>query len=258
MVANVTLALALGLLGIVLGPFLGIIVDRAVERERPEPEHRCQVCGHGFGIRSLIPVASWFGRCPTDPGHRNLRYPLTDIATAVTFAVAGMRFGWTWQLAPYLILFAALVVMSVIDAETHLLLDILTGPSLAIGLFLVLVLSGANDYSAGVWPAMTGAAVFGVFMFLAYRVYPPGLGFGDVKLAPTLGLFLGWLSTNPLGAVVLVIYAILFANLGAAIVGFVLRAIKKSGRGAEIPLGPFLTLGTVVLIVMSNQVLATS
>lgn len=250
------LPLLLAIAGLLIGPLLGIIVDRAVERERPEPHHRCRTCGESLGSTSLVPVLSWFARCPTDSTHRNLRYPAVDILTAAGFAVAGLRFGWTWQLGPYLLLFAALVVMSVIDYETHLLLDILTWPSLGVGLFLVLVLSGVNGYEEGIWPALIGAMVYGVIMFLAYRAYPPGLGMGDAKLAPTLGLFLGWLSTSPMGAIRLVFYALIVAMLGAGLLGLLLRVIKVNDGDAELPLGPALALSAVVMIVMSESILS--
>ncbi len=249
------LAILLALVGLLIGPLLGIVVDRAVERERPELNHRCRTCGTSLGSTSLIPVLSWFARCPTDRSHRNLRYPAVDILTAASFAVAGLRFGWTWQLGPYLLLFAVLVVMSVIDYETHLLLDILTWPSLGVGLFLVLVLSGVMGYEEGIWPALVGAIVYGVIMFLAYRAYPPGLGMGDAKLAPTLGLFLGWLSTTPMGAIRLVFYALIVAMLGAGLLGLALRMVRVNDKDAELPLGPALAMSAVLMIVVSDSIL---
>ncbi len=249
------LPLLLALVGLAIGPLLGIVLDRAVERERPEPLHRCRTCGTGLGINSLIPILSWFISCPTDAAHSKWRYPLTDIATAVAFAVAGARFGWTWQLGPYLLLFAALVVMSVIDLETHLLLNILTGPALGVGLFLVLVLSGVNNYDDGIWPALIGAGVYGAMMFFFYRLYPPGMGMGDAKLAPTLGLFLGWMTTTPVNAIRIVLFAMIVSFFGHAMIGLALRLSKRVGKGAELPMGPALAVGAVVMIVLSDRFL---
>ncbi len=249
------LPLILAVLGLAIGPLLGIVVDRAVERERPEPFHRCRDCGTALGSRSLVPIASWFIPCPTDPTHRRWRYPLTDVVTAVAFAVAGARFGWSWQLGPYLALFAALVVMSVIDLETHLLLNILTGPALAVGLFLVLTLSGANNYDDGIWPALIGAGLYGGMMFFFWRLYPPGMGMGDAKLAPTLGLFLGWMTTTPVNAIRIVLFAMIISFLGHAIIGLSLRAFRRIGAGAELPMGPALAIGAVAMIVLSDQLL---
>ena len=40
---------------------------------------------------------------------------------------------------------------------------------------------------------MAAAAVLWLFYFLLRLAYPPGMGFGDVKLAGVLGLYLGYL-----------------------------------------------------------------
>ncbi|MDA3038581.1 MAG: A24 family peptidase [Actinomycetota bacterium] len=189
--SNVLIALLLFVFGLVIGPLLGVVVDRAVDRERLVAEHRCPSCRASLGAAALIPLRHWFLRCPDDETHRQHRYWLVDFTAAAAFATAGLRFGWSWELAPYLGLFAALVVMSVIDLETHLLLNILTYPALFAGIFVILLLSGPTGTEARIWPAIVGGAVYGGVLGAAFLVYPPGLGLGDVKLAPTLGLFLG-------------------------------------------------------------------
>ncbi|MFT7597268.1 MAG: leader peptidase (prepilin peptidase)/N-methyltransferase [Acidimicrobiales bacterium] len=241
------LALFLFLCGLVVGPLLGVIVDRAVDREKLAAEHRCQVCRCSLGNASLLPVFSWFRRCPTDTSHSWWRYPLTDLATAAAFAAAGVRFGMSIDLVPYLLFFAALVTMSVIDIETHLLLNILTYPTLLAGLVLVLVLSGSDGAQDRIWPALIGALLFGGILGAAFLAYPPGMGLGDVKLAPSLGLFLGWMSTEQMIAVRLVFYAILLSFLVAGVSGVILNAIRGDRR-AEIPMGPFLAAATIVIV----------
>ena len=158
------LIVVLSLIGLALGPMIGIVVDRAVERERPALTHRCPTCRSDLGRSSMAPVWSWFARCPLDAAHPVWRYPLTDVATAVLFAAGAARFGWNWELGPYLFLFGALVAMSVIDLETHLLLDLLTLRTLAVGIVLVLVLSGSNGAEDHIWPALIGAGVYGGFL----------------------------------------------------------------------------------------------
>lgn len=254
-------AILLGLLGLVVGPLLGIAVDRLVEREAFVATHRCQKCGVDLGgVRALLPFASWRRRCPQDPSHPRWRYPLVDLATAASFALAGWRFGLTWQLAPYLAFFAALVVMLVIDIEHHLLLNILTYPTMLGGAFLVLVLSGPNDYSAGLNPAFIAAAVVGVFYLVMHLVYPPGLGLGDVKLVPSLGLFLGWLTVDTADALRLVLWTMIGAMLGAGLVGLGIRTWAQRQPPerfadqpddwipGEVSLGPFLALATILAI----------
>ena len=197
----ISLVVLLGLFGVVVGPWLGILADRAPERSRPRIEHRCPRCRHGWGHRSLVPLIDWRGQCGNCGGSKGLRYLLVDVASMASFMAVGWRFGADWRLVPYLMLAAVLVVLSVIDLETHLLPNVIVGPAIASGLFGVLVLSGELDYQEGIFPALLGATVFGALTGLVHVVHEPGMGFGDVKLSLLLGLFVGWLHPELLVAV---------------------------------------------------------
>lgn len=74
---------------------------------------------------------------------------------------------------------------------------------------------------------------------------------GDVKLAPTLGLYLGYYSWSDL---VLGLFAgfMLGAVTGLAIVGVVLlrRGRARDALRKSIPFGPFLCLGALLPIVV--------
>ncbi len=234
------------LLGPLLGPLLGVLVDRSVDRETPEPFLRCPRCSQRLPVPFPVPVVSWFARCPNN--HRSWRYPVIDLGAGVLFAIAGWTFGWSWQLVPYLIFFAMLAVMSVVDIEHKLLLDIFTFPALFFGLFVVLALSGPNDFEAGIAPALWAGGLYFVFFFLANRIYPPGMGLGDVKLAPSLGLFLGWLADDSFRGVQITMTAILIGLLSGAVIGM----IAQRSRKAEVPFGPFMVLGAVAMIAITT------
>lgn len=254
------LILGLFALGLIVGPVLGIAVDRTVERVRPRPEHRCVRCEHGQGARSLIPVISWRQKCLGCGRHKGLRYPAVDIAAALIFTLLGLRFldndGVDWRLWPYLVVAAVLVVLSAIDFETHLLPNIVVWPSIGMGLFAVLVLSGELGYPEGIGPALLGGAIFGGFIGLAHLVNEQGMGRGDVKLAVLLGLFVGWLQSDVLLATRLVLYAIFIALLGGGLAGLAYNLIRRRGR-AEIPFGPALAAGALVVILLSPSLIGT-
>lgn len=258
-------AFILAIVGFLIGPLLGIGADRLVEREPFALTHRCQRCRSDLGGASgLVPFASWRRRCPEDPAHPRWRYPLIDVSAAAAFAVAGWRFGFTWQLWPYLVFFAALVVMSVIDLEEHLLLNVLTYPTLIAGIFAVLILSGPNDYADAVNPALIAAAAFGVAFLLLHLAYPPGLGLGDVKLIPSLALFIAWLTVDPFEGIQRALYMFIAASFGLAVVGVAMKAwVKRQPPErfanqpddwipGEVPMGPFLALATVVTVALTQ------
>ncbi|MEZ5226497.1 MAG: A24 family peptidase [Acidimicrobiales bacterium] len=256
MSSHLVLARVLGTVGLINGPRVGIVVDLAGERETPVLEHRCQRCSASLGSASLVPVASWFRRCPTDPTHPRWRYPVTDLALAACFAFMGARFGASWILVPYLLLFVSFVAMSIIDLEHKLLLNILTYPTLGAALFGVLVLSGPNDHADGIYPALIGALTYLGILGLAFIVYPPGLGLGDVKLAPTLGLAMGWVAADSLTAVMMVLYALLVGFFTLGVLGVLYGKVMGKGLKVELPAGPFLVLGALVLIVYSDPSLS--
>ncbi len=253
-------ALVLAALGLLAGPFLGIAVDRVVDREKPKLTHRCQRCQATLPTAALVPIRSWFLRCPTNPSHPRWRYPLTDISTAAMFFVAGWRFGLTWQLWPYLALFAVLVVLLVTDLEHHLLIDDLTLPALGLGSLGVLLLSTPNGFADGMWPAFAGAGFLGFFFLASHLIYPDGMGLGDVKLAPTLGLFVGWMTNDVLNSLRLSLWAMITGLLLGGVIGLAYRTWARrqpEERFAhhpedwipgEVPLGPFLVAGAVIVI----------
>lgn len=82
--------------------------------------------------------------------------------------------------------------------------------------------------------AFYGAAVLLAIMLVIYFASRGGMGEGDVKLAPALGL---WLGVEP-GLVCL-----LLAFVGGGIVGLVLLACGR--RQMLLPFGPFLCAGAV-------------
>jgi leader peptidase (prepilin peptidase)/N-methyltransferase len=69
-----------------------------------------------------------------------------------------------------------------------------------------------------------------------------GMGGGDVKLAPLLGLYLGWLgwSSVAIGA---------FAGfLLGGVVGVLLMTLRGAGRKTRVPFGPMMLAGAVLAV----------
>jgi leader peptidase (prepilin peptidase)/N-methyltransferase len=68
------------------------------------------------------------------------------------------------------------------------------------------------------------------------------MGFGDVKLAGVLGLYLGWLGWSE------VIAGGFLGFLLGGVVGGALMAMHRAGRKSSLPFGPFMLLGAFVAI----------
>jgi leader peptidase (prepilin peptidase) / N-methyltransferase len=150
-------------------------------------------------------------------------------------------------LSAFLYLAAVSVALALIDLDTHRLPNQIVLPSYLVGAALLGV-SGilAGDYAALLRAALSLCILGAVYLALALA-YPGGMGFGDVKLAGVLGLFLGYLGWGEL--VVGAFAAFLLGGIFA--VGLVLarRATRKSG----IPFGPWMLAGAWVGIFFGDS-----
>jgi leader peptidase (prepilin peptidase)/N-methyltransferase len=97
-------------------------------------------------------------------------------------------------------------------------------------------------------PAAIGAVASFLFYFLL-AMYPQGMGFGDVKLAGVLGLFLGFLGWPQL------VVGVASAFLLGGVIGIVLLLAHRT-RGRKIPFGPWMVLGAWIGIFAGEPIAA--
>lgn len=179
------------------------------------------------------------------------------------------RLGELWQHTPlafWLVLaacayFAVMAVrLTVIDVRHHLLPNRIVFPSYAVAGVLLLtaavfsdVVSGA-DQSRGGPPAgllavpalriVAGAAILWLFYFVLRFAYPPGMGFGDVKLAGVLGMYLGFLGWGHLFA------GTFLAFLLGGLWSIALLAARRGTLKSSIPFGPFMLAGAAAAMLL--------
>jgi leader peptidase (prepilin peptidase)/N-methyltransferase len=247
------LALAAGLLGLLIGSFLNVVIHRVPRDESVvHPRSRCPECGMELQARDNIPVVSWLvlrGRCRGCGTRISVRYPLVELGTALLFAAVAVWCGLLWQLPAYLYLAAIGVALSAIDLDVRRLPDKIVLPSYVVALVLLLlpaVLEG--EWSAYLRAVITGVGLF-AFYFLLAVIYPAGMGFGDVKLAGVLGIYLGYYSWG------LAIVATFVAFLIGSVVGLVVMVRSKQGRRTKVPFGPFMMLGTFLALFFGQPVI---
>ncbi len=242
-----------GLLGLVVGSFLNVVVYRVPRGlSVVSPRSACPSCGTPVAERDNVPVVSWLllrGRCRHCREPISATYPLVELACAALFAGTAARFGYNWVLPAFLVLFAGLLALSVIDVERLLLPKVIVWP-LSIGVAALLVVAAAatrewHDLFVG---AVCGAAWFVVF-YAMFFVSPKLIGFGDVRLAPVLGLSLGWLGWK------YVILGFFAANLIGALIGIALIASHRMSRRQQIPYGVFLAMGCAVAVFAGPELL---
>jgi prepilin signal peptidase PulO-like enzyme (type II secretory pathway) len=138
-------------------------------------------------------------------------------------------------------------------ARAVLEVDPLLHPALAILATIAIVmviLSAIANGANGEWlRALAGGLALFLFYFLLWLIYPAGMGFGDVKLAGVLGLYLGFLGWGSV-----VIGGFLGFALGGLVGGGLMLA-RRAGRKSMIPFGPFMLAGAF-LAVFWGEILA--
>lgn len=234
-----------GLAGLIFGSFANVVIHRVPRNESiVRPVSRCSSCGTPISPRDNLPVVSWLllrGRCRQCGATISVRYPLVELSTGVLFALAAARLP-ARDLIAYLPLFWVLVVLSFIDLEHKLLPNRVVLPSIVAGIGLLAVTAYAGP-GAGAWirALLAGAASFGFFLLLAI-ISPRGMGMGDVKLAPVLGMAMGYFSWPR------VFVGFFLSFVFGAVGGVALIAARRAGMKSEVPFGPFMALGTSAAI----------
>jgi leader peptidase (prepilin peptidase) / N-methyltransferase len=246
------LLVLIALLGLAIGSFLTVVVDRVPSGESVvRPGSRCPRCGTAIRARQNIPVLGWLmlrGRCASCGAPIGVRYPLIELTTCVLFVLLTLRLGAVAALPAYLYLAAAGVALAVIDLDTRRLPNVIVLPSYPV---LAVLLFGAavwdKDWSALLRAAIGAAALFGFYLLLVLA-YPRGMGWGDVKLAGLLGAALGYLSLATL-----VVGAMAGFVLGA-VLGVAIILARKGDRQTAVPFGPFMIAGALLAIFVAEPI----
>lgn len=253
------------MLGLFVGSFLNVVIARVPERQSIlRPRSHCPHCQTQIEERDLIPILSWFrlgGRCRHCQHPISVQYPIVEGANAVLWAIAALRFGTSTILIPFLLLFSMLLAITVVDLRLYRIPDRIVFPTLALALPLIALVSIQHDVPGAIGYALVGAVTYFVLLFIPHLVYPAGMGFGDVKLALVMGLFIGWLvkiepvdSTNApqlFAAIILCLYALILGCLLGVLGGGVVAAVRR--RRDAFPFGPALAASTVVIVLFSRS-----
>jgi leader peptidase (prepilin peptidase)/N-methyltransferase len=230
--------------GLIAGSFVTVVAHRVPRSESiVGPRSRCPACGVQIAAYDNVPVVSWVvlrgrARCCGEP--ISARYPLTELALGVLYAATVLVL-WDepWEVALGLVFVTVLTAVTLTDLE----LRIIPNKILIAAAILAVAIVAAGDPGSLPERAIAAAAAGGL-LFAAALAYPRGMGLGDVKLAATMGLFLGR-NVAP---------AILVALLSGSLVGLAMIARHgASARKQAIPFGPFLALGGVVGLLLGDQ-----
>ena len=238
-------AWAYSVLGVVIGSFLNVCIDRLPAGSSIiNPPSQCSHCKRRLSILELIPILSYIllrGRCRSCGEKIPLRVLVVELGTGVIFLLIWLRFGQSWETLLYSLYSVLLMVIGFIDLEHQRILNILIYPAIGVGLLMVPVL-----HSSTPWMVLAGGLLGFGALFLIAVLAPGAMGMGDVKLTIFLGIVLGF---------PVIVIALFLAFITGGLVAGVLLALKKIKRKDPIAFGPYLALAGFITLLYGNQLL---
>jgi len=223
------------ILGLFIGSFLNCLICRLKDKKSfLFGRSCCPKCGHELTWLDLVPVLSFVflkGKCRYCSEKISWQYPLTEIATGLLYAFLYWNYGFNLFL---IFVFSCLLVIFVYDLKHFIIPDEIIFPLIIISLIFLY----GNFF----------VAIGTTFAFFLLYFFSKGkwLGFGDVKLAFFLGLFLGWPN---------ILVGLFLSFVIGAIIGIGLIILKKKGIKSEVPFAPFLVLGAFIAFFWGQEII---
>ncbi len=216
----------------------------------------CDYCGQQLKWYENIPVVSWIiqgGKTRCCHKKLSLLYPIVEITVALLFLIFNFQnpifnefinSQIVIQFLFGLIIIVFLVFSTVFDLKYMILPDFST-VFLLISVLITQLMKWNTVGSYG----LAAVGSFGFLEILYLITKGRGMGFGDVKLALFMGLFLGYPK---------ILIAMYVAFIFGALVGLFLMVIKKINKKTMIPFGPFLIFGTMLAWFWGEKILKWS
>jgi leader peptidase (prepilin peptidase)/N-methyltransferase len=233
-----------GLLGLCVGSFITMASHRLPRDEEIvfTPSH-CPNCNTKLRLLDLFPVLSWLwwhAKCRYCKTAISARYPLIELVTSISFVWMFSRFGFTWECLVMLLMVTCILILIITDFEHTIIPD-----EIQIALFLTVVAYHWLHATDIAWALQgLGAGLFtGLSMRFGYLWLrkKEGLGWGDVKLLPTIGLAVG---AKPF------ILVLILSGLLGILTGIIWRALNK---GPQFPFGPALIVSMFAIMLFSGE-----
>ena len=242
-------------LGLVMGSFVNVLIHRlplmieashnATSTSRFDlswPASHCPHCQARLRFWHNVPVLSFLvlqGRCAFCHRAISVRYPLIELLTALIWVACAWHWDAGWSSMSWALFATILLALSVIDAKTTLLPDLLTQTLLWLGLAASALDTTHISSQDAVWGAILGyGSLWLIATVFEHATGKVGMGAGDFKLLAALGAWLGAWTLIPL---------VFLASTTGALIGLVLMLSKKMQRHDYLPFGPFLAAAGALL-----------
>jgi prepilin signal peptidase PulO-like enzyme (type II secretory pathway) len=257
----ILVVLFLFVLGVVFGSFLNVVIFRTTHGTSPlSGRSMCPKCKKQISWKYNIPLISFFwlqGKCAFCGKKISWQYPVVEFVTGVLFVwwyLIGSGFfllvDKPWVIIQpvfWLLMGMGLLVVFVADWRYGIIPD-----GVNLFLFLVsffyrvsLVFGGKMEVKDFIMAIVSGIVLVVFFWSLWFLTKGKGFGFGDVKLAPSLGLILGWPR---------IVVGVFGAFVIGAVVGMGLIFLGRKKFKQTIAFGPFLVVGVAIALIFGERI----
>lgn len=230
--------------GCAIGSFLNVLIDRLPHDESINGRSHCDFCKKRIAWYDLIPVLSFFilaGKTRCCHKKLSFQYPLIEFITGVIFVLVFKDSPYVESLTRTVLtasIMSCLIVIFISDLKYQLISDYIL-----LALFVFSVLLHLIDLTN----LIISGLIVGFPIWLIYFISRErAMGLGDVYLAAIMGLLLGW----KVG-----LLALYIGFITGAIFGVVAILLKNKKLKSKIAFGPFLVIGTVVMLFWGEIIL---
>ena len=232
-----------GIVGAAIGSFLNVCIYRwPAEQSVIRPPSRCPSCEHALAWYDNIPILGWLflrGRCRYCGTGVSAQYPLIELATALIWVAAAVRFGPSFDALHSALFLTILLGIAMTDAREMVIPDQFTLVGGAAGIALAFAPGGITVMHAVLAAALGYILLWSVKLAAEKALGKPALGVGDIHMMVFVGAFIG----APGMLLTLMLGSVLGLLIGVPLTW--LRG-KLTVMGTYLPLGTFLALGAAV------------
>ena len=200
-----------------------------------------------------IPLLSYVllqAKCRNCKNKISFQYFLVELISALSFTIIYFIYGTSVTTLLLFILSVSFTIIFFIDLKHYIIPNVLTFPLMVIGF----IKSFDPNLNQTIFPNYINSLIGGFFgyiiIWLIIIIYKKirnkeGMGLGDAKLISVIGFWFGWISIP---------FTIFISSVIALI--FVIPSIinKTKNMSAQIPFGPYIIIGSIIYVLLSNQI----
>lgn len=239
--------------GLTIGSFLNCLVYRLSHKKSLWGRSFCPQCGYRIAWYDNLPILSFIilgGRCRHCHQKISYQYPLVELITGLFFIIIFFNTSNQFPISNFqfpIVLIrdwlavAVFIFIFIYDLKYLIIEDIVILPAAA-AILIINIILGQPIFKLLL--AIGMAAGFFVFQYLVSR--GRAIGLGDFRIGILMGALLGWPQ---------VLCAIFLTYITGALVSLLLLSLRLKKMSSQVPLGPFLSIGTLITLFFGQQIL---